>query len=427
MTTPSDFGHQPTFTGWRRTSAYLLLTLMVISFSAQGLVAKRLETEQHFHKPYLIVWTNHCFLALILPFLLLWMRWRRPAYGTEGDGIRVGVGFGVNCDRGEEESASTPLLVNTDIGPPRASSSSNNHGGFNVVENNSNDQKYNNNNDNIISWSLGGYMRSHNVTWKWYFVTGAWVALLYLAPNYLFFIGLAAPDVSATIAAAVFNSNCAFATLFAACLLRRRPGVVRLFAVTLALGAVAMIALQDSTAGPGGDNLRLSTSVLIVVVAAAGIGLYEVAYKRWAVCDGRLPLPLVVMLMAQNGISHAFLFWWPLPLLNAIGYEPWSVPTSEQLILLLINATLALLGNIGLMVALALCPDPVTVAVATLIVLPVTAVAEFAIFAVDFKPLALGGGGLVIVAFAILLWQDYRDENMKKEEEEEEEEKEGEE
>jgi len=74
----------------------------------------------------------------------------------------------------------------------------------------------------------------------------------------------------------------------------------------------------------------------------------------------------------------------------------------------LLGASLALIGNIGLMVGLALCPDPVTVAVAQLLTIPATGISEYLLWKVDFSHLAIGGSCLILLAFITVLGEDVR-------------------
>lgn len=189
--------------------SFLCLGVMLLAFSAQGLVAQYLQRHSAFDKPYLMVWTNHSFLCLLLPPVLAYIYVTKPGGGSGGPLLHPN----------EQQPLMKGINDDTEVGVESSSP---------------------------CQWSLSGYMAVHGYSIRAWWLTGLWVSLLYLLPNYAFFVGLPMKGMTVTTACAVFNSNCAFAALFAACLRRHCPPPLKVLGVLLALGGVAMIALQIS-------------------------------------------------------------------------------------------------------------------------------------------------------------------------------------
>ncbi|MEV6927034.1 EamA family transporter [Dactylosporangium sp. NPDC051485] len=137
------------------------------------------------------------------------------------------------------------------------------------------------------------------VPWRWVVATGIALGVVKFS---LLFAGMAA-GLPAGLSALVLQSQAVFTLVFAAVLLRDRPGPRRIAGVVLAAAGIVLIATQLGLDRPLG-------AFLLVVAAGAAWGLANVAMRKAAATDmlnfmvwvsAVATLPLVGLTLAIDG------------------------------------------------------------------------------------------------------------------------------
>ena len=116
------------------------------------------------------------------------------------------------------------------------------------------------------------------------------------------------------------------------------------------------------------------------------------------------------MVAGFQGLMNLTVLWLGMPLLSASGFEPFAWPDPAQLRTLAIGATLAAVGNVTLLVALALLPNPLVVSVGTLLTTPVNYAVDLVLHsdaARSVGALDLAGAAMVVASFAAVVARDF--------------------
>ncbi|MCD0483412.1 EamA family transporter [Streptacidiphilus sp. ASG 303] len=137
------------------------------------------------------------------------------------------------------------------------------------------------------------------VPWRWVLAVGFVLGVVKFG---LLFVGMHA-GMPAGLSSLVLQSQAVFTAVFAAVLLRERPGRLRLAGMALALLGIALVAADRGAGGPAG-------SFALVVAAAAAWGLSNVLTRRaappdmlrWMVWVSAVPpLPLLALSLLFEG------------------------------------------------------------------------------------------------------------------------------
>ena len=121
-------------------------------------------------------------------------------------------------------------------------------------------------------------------------------------------------------------------------------------------------------------------------------------------------VPLQALVAGFQGLMNLTVLWLGMPLLSASGFEPFAWPDPAQLQTLAIGATLAAVGNVTLLVALALLPNPLIVSVGTLLTTPVNYAVDLVLHsdaARSVGALDLAGAAMVVASFAVVIARDF--------------------
>jgi drug/metabolite transporter (DMT)-like permease len=241
---------------------------------------------------------------------------------------------------------------------------------------------------------------------------------------------------------AIYNCSAFFAYVFSILLLNDKFRLDKMFSVGLAIAGVLVVAYGDKEAPktpghsggssggkPSGDDdsdfdNRLVGN-LIIGVGSILYGLYEVLYKKLA-CPPEGTSPGRGMIFANTFGSMIGLFtftvlWIPLIPLHFSGIEPFELPRGQAAGLLTISTLSNAIFSGSFLVLMSLT-SPVLSSVAALLTIFLVAIVDWLITNKPLSGAAIGGGTLIIVAFALLSWATYREmsEEQKKREVEEE-------
>ncbi|TEA21654.1 putative vacuolar membrane protein [Colletotrichum sidae] len=216
---------------------------------------------------------------------------------------------------------------------------------------------------------------------------------------------------------AIYNCSAFFAYVFSVPLLKEPLRLDKSLAVLVAIAGVLIVAYGDSAPADddaahqeaAGDRLKGN---LIIGVGSVLYGLYEVLYKRFA-CppDGCSPGRGMIFANTFGSCIGAFtltVLWVPLPILNWLGWESFSLPTGYTAWLLFLsvvaNATFA--GSFLVLISLT---SPVLSSVASLMTIFIVAITDWFRTGEPPSAAALLGGIMIMVAFGMLSWSTWRE------------------
>lgn len=323
-----------------------------------------------FDKPYFITWWNHCFLMIVLPPVLIYLAIAGDVPGSVSD----------SRDR-------VPLLNNQEnyeLLQPRPPPGL-----------------------KRITW----YLECHGLTWRKLFWISSWAGFLFMELNYLWYVGLASKGMIASEASAAANSSFAWVYVMSICILKEKVDWVKILAVLGCLGGVAMMAIDEigSDDKKNHKKFELSAGILVEFGCAVSQAFYFVAFRRWALQEGRYPWLISALIAGFEGVFHLLVLWIGMVILNYTGVEIFEIPSHHEFEMISIGASITSTGCIALMVGLALLPSPLIVSIATLATTPCQFAADLLFDkkqAEDIGTLEAIGGGLVLITFGLVIARD---------------------
>lgn len=239
---------------------------------------------------------------------------------------------------------------------------------------------------------------------------------------------------------AIYNCSAFFAYVFSIMLLNDKLRLDKAVAVTIAIAGVLVVAYGDtkepkhagphggaSGGGPQGDNEKAegasrTVGNLVIGIGSVLYGLYEVLYKKWA-CPPEGTSPGRGMIFANTfgsliGLFTLTVLWIPIPILHFTGLEPFELPRGKAAGLLFISTVSNAVFSGSFLVLMSLT-SPVLSSVAALLTIFLVAITDSLLHPEEsLSAAAIGGGSMIIVAFAMLSWATYRemDQERKKRE-----------
>ncbi|CAK7268620.1 hypothetical protein SEPCBS119000_003153 [Sporothrix epigloea] len=218
---------------------------------------------------------------------------------------------------------------------------------------------------------------------------------------------------------AIYNCSAFFAYAFSVPLLKERLRLDKSLAVLVAVAGVLIVAYGDAGStsppangdgqkAPQGENRLLGN--LIIGGGSVLYGLYEVLYKRFA-CPPDGCSPGRGMVFANTfgsciGLFTLTVLWLPLPVLHILGIETFALPSGRVawylFLSVIMNVTFA--GSFLVLISLT---SPVLSSVASLLTIFIVAVSDWWLTGVPPSTAALLGGGMIVLAFALLSRSTY--------------------
>ncbi|KAF7511780.1 hypothetical protein GJ744_003511 [Endocarpon pusillum] len=230
---------------------------------------------------------------------------------------------------------------------------------------------------------------------------------------------------------AIYNCSAFFAYVFSIMLLHDKLRLDKVIAVAVAIAGVLVVAYGDKKdpkhAGPHGgasgggpqdddgttEAKNRTAGNLIIGIGSVLYGLYEVLYKKWA-CPPEGTSPGRGMIFANTfgsliGLFTLTVLWIPLPILHVTGLEPFEIPPPHTAGLLLISTISNAVFSGSFLVLMSLT-SPVLSSVAALLTIFLVAITDSFLHPErSLSAAAIGGGSMIIVAFALLSWATYRE------------------
>jgi drug/metabolite transporter (DMT)-like permease len=232
---------------------------------------------------------------------------------------------------------------------------------------------------------------------------------------------------------AIYNCSAFFAYVFSIMLLKDKVRLDKAVAVAVAIAGVLVVAYGDTKAprhaGPHGgasgggpppkdDKSTAETTTrtagnLVIGLGSILYGLYEVLYKKYA-CPPDGTSPGRGMIFANTfgsliGLFTLTVLWIPLPILHITGLEPFELPHGRAAGLLFISTISNAVFSGSFLVLMSLT-SPVLSSVAALLTIFLVAITDSILHPQEkLSAAAIGGGSMIIVAFAMLSWATYRE------------------
>jgi drug/metabolite transporter (DMT)-like permease len=239
---------------------------------------------------------------------------------------------------------------------------------------------------------------------------------------------------------AIYNCSAFFAYVFSIMLLNDKLRLDKAVAVTVAIAGVLVVAYGDTKdpkhAGPHGgasgggpqdgknqaEGASRTAGNLVIGIGSVLYGLYEVLYKKYA-CPPEGTSPGRGMIFANTfgsliGLFTLTVLWIPLPILHFTGLEPFELPHGKAAGLLFISTISNAVFSGSFLVLMSLT-SPVLSSVAALLTIFLVAITDSLLHPEEkLSGAAIGGGSMIIIAFAMLSWATYRemDQERKKRE-----------
>lgn len=234
------------------------------------------------------------------------------------------------------------------------------------------------------------------------------LSALFALADWMWYVALGHTTVA--IGSCVYNSQCVFAYLFSIPLLHETVRLPKVIGVALALGGVGLITAASASSDiPAPEQLKGNLCALTSAVLYA---LFEVLFAKYATQSDS-----AAVVNTATGILGAVSLlglWFPLVIINYLPsswcdadgacwfYEPFELPDSQEVLLLAVNAALALLFNYTFMLALVFT-SPVVVATAGMVAIPVCAMADLVLHGDTFGLLNMAGFVLILAGFCMLV------------------------
>ncbi|ORX73601.1 hypothetical protein DL89DRAFT_289357 [Linderina pennispora] len=358
----------------------LALSICIVSFVFQTTITRKVQ--ESFSAPYFILWVSHTLWIVLLPMHTVFEKLKRRPRSLSALKAEVLVGCAkIVVQLKGRSSAYRPIQGSDQDREQR--------GGHADVQ---------------------GVRRRHKLTTEDdnEEQIGQQAGLLN-ASAYLWYAALNFSSMSKVTA--IYNMSCFFAYLFSILLLHERVRLSKCIAVGISI--IGVIVMENAAALRSNELF----GDLISLCCACGIGLYQVLYKKYAVPSGFHSLYPCQLHDSPAGLLHRFaIYWFPVPLLNALGIEPFHWPDREQLWFILANAFFGIAYNGAFMIALALT-SPLFAAIGVMLTIPVMAVVDMVLQGQVLAWNVLLGGLGILAGFSVLTFAEYQ-ETMRKSQEE---------
>lgn len=267
-------------------------------------------------------------------------------------------------------------------------------------------------------------------------------------PGLLWFA--AVPLASVTDITAIWNANAFFTYIFSVKLLGLKWGTLRLLAVCLATLGVIVVVYGGTTASPPGPESTLTSIAhqpapfvgdVLTLSASLVYAFYQVVYKKYIALptDPDLtsestnyqglysaddaddenqpptsskdkivyPPPFGLhpnLVIASMGMCTLLLFWIPIPFLHYYGLEEFRLPTRVDALMAIAGiAASAVVFNAGTMILLGIW-GPIVTSVGSLLTIVLTFFSDMFFGTVPFTFSGLVGTGMIVGAFAMLVF-----------------------
>lgn len=240
------------------------------------------------------------------------------------------------------------------------------------------------------------------------------LSVAYTAGDYVWYVAL--PLTSVSEATAIFNSQSVFTYALSVLLLGEPLRLSKVGCVMVSLAGIVVTAVwggsgtpaDDSGSGDQGSGIgdRLGGD-LLVLGAAASYSLYEVCFKR--ALGKSTDVCAVNALTGLVGACSLIVAAPGFPVLHSMGIERLEVPSATVVGWFVLNASLALVFNVGLLLTVATL-SPLTASMGCLLTMPLSMLVDLAWHHTVPSWGDVCGALLVALGFGLLVLADSRAE-----------------
>ncbi|KEG12183.1 solute carrier family 35, member F5 [Trypanosoma grayi] len=222
---------------------------------------------------------------------------------------------------------------------------------------------------------------------------------LWFAANYLFNLSLSRTSIASNT---VLSSTSSIWTLLLSfLLLGQRITVIKLGAVVLCVGGSVMIAFADGKSALEGEGV---SGDILAVVSAMFYALYTSVLKWFLPDDERFYMG---MTFGMVGVINLVCLWPFLPVLNAIEFELFQLPTPQQFWPLVLNTLIGTNLSDVLWARSVVLTSPVIATLGLTLTTPLAMVVDAVWKGAKFAPLYVVGAMCVMVGFIVVNVEDH--------------------
>ncbi|KAF9430079.1 hypothetical protein BGZ94_008443, partial [Podila epigama] len=353
--------------------ASAILFVCILSFVLQTELTKFVQTSMGYHKPYFILYISHSFWAIVLPFQFFYTTYLSRSRPRNLATLQDKVDYFGRLIR-----QSTSCLINrkdeydaVQVDSPRASmspappSASSSPSMAAVM---AGPPAY------LTTFSAKdrAALRNH-LFWVVFGMT-----TLFMVPSYLWYFCVTLTSMANLTA--IYNTACFFAYIFSIVLLKEKIVRNKVIAVVLSLVGVAIIGL--TTKNPEEDASAMGkvrwVGDVLSLIGAALYGFEEVMYKKYA-SPKIHSVTFANTMTGLMGVVTCLMLWIPIPILHVIGHEVFELPKKNEMLSILMIATLGLVYN-GCFMIVVSQTSPVFAAVGVMATIPLVALTDWVVF-----------------------------------------------
>ncbi|KAH3732527.1 DUF6 domain protein [Pelomyxa schiedti] len=252
-------------------------------------------------------------------------------------------------------------------------------------------------------------------SFKRYFVLALALSFVYFFVDYTWYLSLPKTSVSGNVA--VNNISSMFVYILSVILIKERFTLTKLFAVSIGIGGAALVAVTAS------ENSGVDTAVGYAFVITSSLlwGFYQVGFKRFGndpatYSDHSLEriFFLSFLYLGLVGLCNCFTMWVGIPILDALGWEEFVVPSTDVIYQLLASEVSFLAFSCFTISGIVLS-SPLFMTMGPLFCVPTSVVADalihdYTLPAVSFLGVIIISGGFVMLFADEIIAAFYSDE-----------------
>ena len=251
--------------------------------------------------------------------------------------------------------------------------------------------------------SYAAYLQNvHDITFQEIFKRGAFLTILYTIAGYLYYSAL--PQTSVSVGAAIYNTSVVAVYILSILFLHEKWKLHKSIGIAAAVGGVVLLSTGK---GLDGETSKWSAN-LLVAASAILYASYEVTIAKIMKKQAKSP-EVITLVTASMGFSTAILWLVVTPVLSAVPTTGWchehfDWPSQDQIYFLALNAMLAIIFNVTLMLSIS-STSPLVVSITCVTTIPVAAIFDYCLHGTQLTMNFVWGSLLIIVGFSITIYR----------------------
>ncbi|ORC86531.1 solute carrier family 35, member F5 [Trypanosoma theileri] len=416
----------------KHTLGVLLILCVTVIWVGSSVWIQHIFGELEYEKPYFLTYFNTTGFALWNLGYLVIPSWRRIPWKTTGKPVPIifvdshvrDVFAGSNSntaavtdDKGKEGyemidsvevfpptlddgMGNTSTNTNKDANNNRAASAGRGRGNSAIAtKNRLPDNNDNDNDEELLPCDYDGEMERIRPYSKFQlFRCACLFCPFWFVANYLFNLSLSRTSVASNTV--LSSTSCIWTLLLSVILLGHRVSIFKVGAVVLCIGGSVMIAFSDGKSGLAGEGV---SGDILAVVSAMFYAIYTTVLKWLLPDDDRYSM---AMAFGMVGVVNLVAMWPGLPILDAVKFEIFALPTLQQFWPLVVNALIGTNLSDVLWARSVVLTSPLVATLGLTLSTPLSMIVDAVWQHRTFTPLYIVGAVLVTVGFIVVNLED---------------------